>query len=73
MNGKSGALAELSKGINNLLENMSSVVLQGRGAAEEVRRGADESREGRANVAARTEAEVRRRCARFGSGTRGKG
>jgi methyl-accepting chemotaxis protein len=58
MNDKSGALAELSKGINSLLENMSSVVLQVKSAAEEVSRGADEISQGNANLSQRTEEQA---------------
>jgi methyl-accepting chemotaxis protein len=58
MSDKSGALAELSKGINNLLENMSSVVVQVKSAAEEVSRGADEISQGNANLSQRTEEQA---------------
>jgi len=56
--GKSGALAELSQGINALLETMSALVLQVKGAASEVSRGADEISQGNANLSQRTEEQA---------------
>ena len=58
MEGKSGALAELSQGVNALLETMSALVLQVKGAASEVSRGADEISQGNANLSQRTEEQA---------------
>jgi methyl-accepting chemotaxis protein len=52
---KSGFFAVLGRGLNELLENMASMVLKIKAAAFEVHRGADEISQGNANLSQRTE------------------
>ena len=52
---KTGSLQTLGKGLNELLDNMASMVVQIKTAASEVTRGADEISQGNANLSQRTE------------------
>ena len=52
---KTGSLQTLGKGLNELLDNMSAMVVQIKTAASEVTRGADEISQGNANLSQRTE------------------
>jgi methyl-accepting chemotaxis protein len=58
MSGKTGALEELSRGVNELLDTMTGIVIQVKAAAEEVSRGADEISQGNTNLSQRTEEQA---------------
>jgi methyl-accepting chemotaxis protein len=56
--GKSGVFAEIGRGINQLIDNMSEVVSRVKAAANEVSRGADEISEGNTDLSQRTEEQA---------------
>jgi methyl-accepting chemotaxis protein len=58
LTGKSGALSELSVGVNDLLDAMSGLVGNVKAAADEVSRGADEISQGNTNLSQRTEEQA---------------
>jgi methyl-accepting chemotaxis protein len=56
--GKSGVFAEIGKGINQLIDNMSEVVSRVQAAAVEVSRGAEEISQGNTDLSQRTEEQA---------------
>jgi methyl-accepting chemotaxis protein len=55
LQGKAGFFEAMSRGVNQLADNMSEVVSKVKGVAAEVRRGAEEITAGNANLSQRTE------------------
>ena len=55
LSGKAGFFEAMSRGVNQLADNMSEVVSKVKGVAAEVRRGAEEISAGNANLSQRTE------------------
>ena len=55
LNDKSGFFEAMSRGVNNLTQNMADMIGRVKGAASEVYRGADEIAQGNANLSQRTE------------------
>jgi methyl-accepting chemotaxis protein len=55
MHGKAGFFEAMSRGVNQLADNMAEVVAKVKGVAAEVHRGADEISTGNANLSQRTE------------------
>jgi methyl-accepting chemotaxis protein len=56
--GKSGVFAEIGRGINQLIDNMSEVVSRVQAAAVEVSRGAEEISQGNTDLSQRTEEQA---------------
>ncbi len=58
MDGRSGVFAEIGKGINQLIDNMSEVVSRVQAAAVEVSHGAEEISQGNTDLSQRTEEQA---------------